>query len=137
MQPVFVEASALHDHGEMLTLLLQDAQILEWIAVDDQEVRESAGLEAAELAHLAYDLGSNQRGSADNLDRLLHLGADEELARLLALQLSQEIGAVGDGHPGALADFERAQAAVDDKLVLGQHVRAHAVLGGALLHLVV
>jgi len=34
-----------------------------------------------------------------------------------------------------LADFERFQGAVDDEIVLGQHVRIHAVFGGMLLHL--
>ena len=34
-----------------------------------------------------------------------------------------------------LADFQRLQGAVDDEVVLGQHVRIHAVLGGMLLHL--
>ena len=35
--------------------------------------------------------------------------ADEEFARLLDLQLAQQVGAVGDRHARALADLERAQ----------------------------
>ena len=59
----------------------------------------------------------------------------DELLRLRHLQLAEQVGAVGDRDAVALADFERLQGAVDDEVVLGQHVRIHAVLGGVLLHL--
>ena len=61
--------------------------------------------------------------------------AQRELLRLRHLQLAEQVGAVGDGHAVTLADFERLQGAVDDEVVLGQHVRTHAVFGGMLLHL--
>src|SRR5262245_4850758 len=115
VQPVLMKASALHDGGEILALLLQHAEIAQRIALDDQKVGEGAGLETAELAHLAHDLGADQGGGADDLDRLLHLRTDDKLARLLALQLPQQVGAVGHRYASALADLERSEAAVDDK----------------------
>ena len=63
------------------------------------------------------------------------LRAERELLRLRHLQLAEQIGAVGDRDAVTLADFERLQGAVDDEVVLGQHVRTHAVFGGMLLHL--
>src|SRR5262249_18467130 len=98
LQPVLVEAPALHDDAEIFALLLQNAEVLERVAVDDEEIGKGTGLEAAELAHLAHDLRPDQRGGADDLDRPLHLRADDELARLLGLQLPQEVGAVGYRH---------------------------------------
>src|SRR6185295_586219 len=137
VQPVLMKASALHDGGQKLALLLQDAQIAQRTALDDQEIGEGASLEAAELAHLADDLGADQGGGPDDLDRLLHLRTDDKLAGLLALQLPQQVGAVGHRYAGAFADLERSKPTVDDKIVLGEHVRAHSVFGGAALHFVV
>ena len=38
VEPVLVEAAAFHDHGQVLALLLQDTQVLQRVAVDDQQV---------------------------------------------------------------------------------------------------
>ena len=86
------------------------------------------------LPSLAQDLGADGGGLPDDLDRLQHLGAEDELAALLDLELAQKVGAVADLHAGRLADLERAQRAVEHDVVLGQHVGGHAELGGALLH---
>ena len=66
-----------------------------------------------------------------------HLAADHELAALLDLQRAEQVGAVGDRDPCPLADLQRPQAAVDDEIVLRQHVAAHPELGRALAHGVV
>ena len=79
--------------------------------------------------------GADRGGGADNLGRRQHLRTQREFLRLRHLQLAEQIGAVGDRHAVALADFERLQGTVDDEVVLGQHVRIHAVFGGMLLHL--
>ena len=86
-QAVFVEPPAFHNHGEVLALLLKHAEAFEGIAVHNEQIGEGAGFQTSKLANLAHDLGSDQRGGADDLDRLLHLRPDSELAGLLALQL--------------------------------------------------
>ena len=93
-----------------------------------------AGLDDAELAFLAQDLGADHGRLPDDLDRLQHLGAMDELQALVDLQLAQQVGAVADLHAGRLADLERAQRALEHDVVLGQHVGGHAELRGALLH---
>ena len=110
-------------------------QILERIAVDHEQVGKGARLQAAKLALHAGDLGADRGGGADDLGRRQHLRTQRKLFGLRHLQLAEQIGAVGDRHAVALADFERLQGAVDDEVVLGQHVRIHAVLGRMLLHL--
>src|SRR5262245_45445177 len=56
-QRVLVEAAALHDGGEVRAAILEQAEILQRIAVDHQQVGEGAGLDDAEFAFLAHDLG--------------------------------------------------------------------------------
>ena len=118
----------------MGALVEEQLELLERIAVDHDQVGEGAGLDDAELALVAQDLGADGGGLADDLDRLQHLGAEHELAALLDLELAQKVAAVADLHAGLLADLERAQRAVEHDVVLGQHVGGHAELRGALLH---
>src|SRR5262245_4329805 len=135
LQPVLVESAALHDHRKVLALPLQQLQVLQRIAVDDEQVGKGARLQAAELALHAHDLGADRGSRADDLGRRQHLRAERELLRLRHLQLAEQIGAVCDRDAVTLADFQRLQRAVDDKIVLRQHVRIHAVFGRMLLHL--
>src|SRR5258708_11833056 len=127
VQPVLVKAPALHDDREVSAFFLKQLQVLERIAVDDEQIGERARLQAAELALHADDLGADRGGRTDDLGRRQHLGAKRELVRLRDLQLSEQVGAVGDRDTVTLADVERLQGAVDDEVVLGQHVRTHAV----------
>ena len=76
-------------------------------------------------------------GGLDHLDRLHDLAADQELAALLVLERAEQIAAVGHGHPGPLADLQRAVAVLEHEVVLGEHLRRHPELRGALLHHVV
>jgi hypothetical protein len=126
---------ALHDDRKVLALSREQFQILERVAVDDEQIGEGARLQAADLALHAGDLGADRGRGADDLGRRQHLRAQRKLLRLRHLQLAEQVGAVGDRDAVTLADFERFQGAVDHEVVLGQHVRIHAVLGGVLLHL--
>src|SRR3954464_8189218 len=121
-----METAALHDHAEVTALVLKHREVLQRIAVDQDEVGEGAGLERPELAFLAQHLGPDRRRRADDLDWRNRLPAQHELAALINLERAEEIAAVGHWYPGALADLERAQAAVDDEVVLGKHVGGHA-----------
>src|SRR5450759_4916484 len=134
LQPVLVEAPALHDDRKVLAFLLKQLQVLERVAIDNEQIGKSAWLQAAKLALHAHDLGADRGGRTDDVDRRQHPRAERELLRLRHLQLTEQIGAVCDRDAVTLADFERLQGAVDDEVVLGQHVRAHAVFGGMLLH---
>ena len=54
MQPVLVEPSVLHDDGEVLALLLEQLEVLERVAVDDEPVEEesSADPERASMSRI-------------------------------------------------------------------------------------
>ena len=129
-----MELAGLHDHRQVRALVEEELELLERIAVDHDQVGQRAGCDGAELAVHAQDLRADGRGLADDLDRLQHLGAMDELQALVDLQRAQQVGAVAHLHAGLLADLERAQRAVHHEVVLGQHVRCHAELLGALLH---
>ena len=60
----------------------------------DEDVGERARLHDAELAWHPHDLRADERRLADDLDRRQHLAAQQELAALVHLQLTEEIAAV-------------------------------------------
>src|ERR1041384_1774078 len=106
VQSVLVELAALHDRAEMFALLLEQAEILQWIAVDHDEVGAGPSLQRADLALLAHDLRADGCRLPDDLDRREHFGAEQELAALFHLQRAEQIGAVADFHARAFADFQ-------------------------------
>src|ERR1041384_5966519 len=54
-QPVLVELAALHDRAEMLALLLEQAEVLQRIAVHDDEIGVGARLQRADFSFHAHD----------------------------------------------------------------------------------
>src|SRR6185295_6919293 len=129
--------TGLHDDRQVLALTGQQFELPDRIAVDDQEVGERAGLHHSEPAGHAHDLGTDDRGLPDDLDRRKNLAAQQELAALIDLQLAEEIAAVAYGHAGALADLQRLEAAIDDEIVLRQHLGGHPEFLRALPHRVI
>src|SRR5712691_5425059 len=111
MNPIPVETAAFQDRQERPFRRFEQCEILEGVAVDQQEIREGARPQAAELALLPQHSRSDQRRRADDLQRRQHLTAQAELAALLYLKLPEQIAPVGDRYARALADLERAQAA--------------------------
>src|SRR4051812_43782950 len=85
MQFVLMEFSALHDGGEIFSLLLKQSKIFQRVTVDQQQVRVGTGLQRSELAVLPNDARADRCGGADDLDRRHHLRADCEFAALLDL----------------------------------------------------
>src|SRR5690348_617603 len=102
LERILVELAGLHDHRQVLALVEEELEILQRIAVDHDQVGKSTGLDDAELAFLPQDLGADRRRLPDDLERLQHLGAENELAALLDLELAQQVAAVADLHAGLL-----------------------------------
>src|ERR1700722_3268710 len=119
-QPVLVETAVLHDEREVTALVLEQAEIPKRVAVDENEVRESAGLDDPELAVHPNDLGRDRGRRADDLDRRGHLRTQKEFAALLVLEGPQQIAAIADLDAGLLAQFEGAQAPFENNVVLGE-----------------
>src|SRR5882672_1728390 len=78
IQPVLVQDTRLHDHGEMFALIAKQRKVFQRIAVDDDGVRKSAGLQCTHLAGHAQDLGADRGRRANDLDRRDDLLADGE-----------------------------------------------------------
>src|SRR3984957_5580761 len=137
VQPALVQHPGLHDQGEMFPLIAVQRKVFQWIAVDHDYVCKGARRQRPHLAGPAQDLGADRGGRADDLDRRNDFLADDELARLVPVQLAQEIAAIGDRNAVALADLQRSQPALQHDLVLGEALAGHAPLRRPLLHGVV
>src|SRR5450755_1049594 len=109
LQLVLVEAAALDDRRQMRTLVLEQAQILVGVAVDNEQVCVGAGHDLAEQARTLHDLGIDDRRGVDDFVRLHRLGSDQELAALIDLELAEEVAAEADLHARSAAELERAQ----------------------------
>src|SRR5215469_7112833 len=97
-EPVLVELPTLHDGREVRALVLEELEIVDRIAVDDEEISESAGGDHTQLPLLTQHAGRHRRGRLDDLERLHHLTPDQELTALLVLELAKQVAAVRDGH---------------------------------------
>src|ERR1700751_5824577 len=73
-----MEGPALHDRLQPVSVL-QDRDVAERVAVDEDEVGEVAGLDLAEFAGLAHDLPALSGGRQDGL----HRGEAEKLDEVL------------------------------------------------------
>src|SRR5215471_116890 len=112
-QAMLVKYATLHDGGQVRALVLEQLEVVERVAVHQKEVGEGPRGNHPELALLAEQSRRNRGCRLDDLEGLHHLTADQELAALLVLQLSEEIAAVCDGHTGPLADLEGAIAVLE------------------------
>src|SRR5687768_687692 len=128
-QRVLVEPTPLHDRRDARTVVLEHAEITGGIAIDDQKVGECSGDDLAELAGLTHDLGVDERGRADDLDRAHDLRPDEEFATVVVLQLAEQVAAEADRNTGGASDLDRPEAGVQHDLVFLQAVSGQPVLG--------
>src|SRR5216683_3382498 len=117
-QRVLVELSAFHDRRQMRTLVGQQRDVPQRIAVDDKEIGIGARRDHSELALALQQPRVDQGGGADDLGRRERLGTDQELARLVDLQLAEKVAAEADLDAFRLADLERAQSGLEDADVL-------------------
>lgn len=76
---------------EMFPRLRQDGDVLEPVAVEDEQVGVYA-----DPAFLAQEAGGG--GGADQVGGRLHLGAQGELVELVAVHGPEEVGTVDDVH---------------------------------------
>src|SRR6185436_13088205 len=111
-QPPRLDDAALEDRDEPAPVL-EDLDVVERIAVDDQDVRELAGLKRADLLVAAEDLGAGLRGAAERVGGgeadLLH--EEGELLRVVAVG--------GPGEAVVAAHAERAAGVEDPARAVG------------------
>src|SRR5215831_20093592 len=94
-QRLLVRATALHDQVQVV-LVLEDAEILEGIALHDEEVRVLSWFHGADPILHAEDLRVDAGGGEQHLHGLHDLGLQLELDGALGLHVAEEIGARAD-----------------------------------------
>src|SRR4051812_25256170 len=137
MQRALVEPSALHDDGEMRALVLKEAEILQRVAVDDEEVGIGAGGDDAELTLHLQELGVDERRRADDLEGRQDLGADEKLAALMDMHRAEKVGAEPDLDAAGFQVLERAEPGGAHVLQLAETDLGEAELAAEFLQRVV
>src|SRR2546426_6939309 len=98
---LLVDTSALHDQLEILRVL-QDAQVPERVARDDEEVGVLSGLDGADPVGHPEERGVDLRRREQDLHRLHHLRLQLELDRALDHHVAQQVGARADPAAGAV-----------------------------------
>src|SRR5262245_10875415 len=105
----------------MRSLVLQQLQILERIAVDSQEIGAGTGDQLAQAPLPLEDPGVDPGRRADDLARRFPIPfvvPDQEFAALLLVQLAEQVGAEADLDAGGPGQLERIQAGPANILVL-------------------
>src|SRR6266436_366110 len=116
-----VQTAVLHDDEERV-LALQELDVGERIAVDEEEIGEVAGLDLAELLGAAHDLAAEAGGGDERLHggEAEHVDEEEKIARVGTVRVPGEaVVAAGQHADAALAhlahgvrrDLELAQEA--------------------------
>src|ERR1700730_4850320 len=85
----FEKRAAFHDEVQMFTLCLQQAEILERVAPDGDEIRERARRDGAELACHAQYFSVDEGGRGEYRVRRLHARTNLELLGLMLVQLAE------------------------------------------------
>src|SRR5262249_18691471 len=85
------ELAVLHDRAQRLPSLRQEADVLRRIPVDDQEVRERARGDHAQLALPLHDFRAHGGRLAQDLHRREYAPTQLELARLLHVERAEQI----------------------------------------------
>src|SRR2546422_1396567 len=134
-----VKRPILHDHAQGVAVL-QDRDVGERVAVHQQQVRQRAGLDHAELTGQAHELAAQTRGRDDRVHRreAEDLDEDPEIARVRAVRrVGEAVVAAGQHADPALAhtvhglDGHR-ELALERRRALG----GHAPLAGGLAQVV-
>ena len=93
LQCLLNKLAAFDDSSEVSAVALKQAKIPIRIAVDDQQVGKGIRDDLAEPTGLPDDLGIDERRRPDDFLRTHNLGANEKLAAVIVLKLSQEVTA--------------------------------------------
>ena len=100
-----MQAAVLHDDEERV-LPLQELDVGERIAVDEEEIGEVAGLDLAELSGAAHDFPAQAGGGHERLhgSEAEHVDEKKEIARVGAVRVPGEaVVAAGEHADPALA----------------------------------
>src|SRR5437867_9652222 len=134
-----VKRPILHDHAQGVAIL-KKSDVGERVAVHQQQIRQRAGLDHAELTGQAHDLAAQARGRDDRVHRreAEDLDEDPEIARVRAVRrVGEAVVAAGQHADPALAhtvhglDGHR-ELALERRRALG----GHAPLAGGLAQIV-
>src|SRR3546814_17402202 len=80
----------------MSALVLEQIQILQWIAVHDQQIGMRAGDQFAQHSFLAHNAGIGDGGRTNDFGGAQDLAANQELAAMVILQLPQQVRSKAD-----------------------------------------
>jgi len=86
-----VEPPALHHDRDVGALILEETQVLQWVAVDHQEIGEGARRDDPEVLRATEELGADDGRRVDDLARAQDGAPQQELLRLVGLQLTEQI----------------------------------------------
>jgi len=112
-QRLLNKLAAFDDRGGVNAVALKQAKISIRIAVDDQQIGKGARDNLAEHTRLPDDLGIGERRRPDNFLRAHHLGANEKLAAVIVLKLSQEVTAKPDLDTRSARKFNRPKTGLE------------------------
>src|ERR1700722_19919973 len=110
LQGALEDSAVFHEERQMPPLILEQAQVLERIAIDRNEVGERTGRDRPEPARLSQDLRIDERGRSQHHTRLLHPRADLQLLGLVSVKLSQQISAKAQLHAGIRGNLDALQS---------------------------
>ena len=122
-QRLFNKVAAFDDRSEVCAVVLKQVKIPKWIAVDDQHIGKGARADLAEPAGLSDDLGIDERRRPDDFLRTHNVRANEKLAAVIVLKLSQEVTAKADLDACGAREFKRPKAGFEYDRILIQAVR--------------
>src|SRR5215470_9596846 len=125
-QRLLVRATALHDQVQVV-LVLEDAEILEGIALHYEEVRVLSRLDGADPILHAEDLRVDAGGGEQHLHGLHDLGLQLELGGALSLHVAEEIGARADLAAGPVGLSQPLHGELACRVDLLELVLAHSV----------
>ena len=83
--------SIFHDGRDPLALSGQDRNVVQRIAIDDEQVGEGATGHHAEFALHANDLGADRRGLADRFERSDDVGTNRQFIALKLMYVAEQV----------------------------------------------
>jgi len=122
-QCLFNKVAAFDDRSEVSAVALKQVEIPTRIAVYDQQIGKGALDDLADLAGLSDDLGIDERRRPDDFLRTHNVRANEKLAAVIVLKLSQEVTAKADLDACGAREFKRPKAGFEYDRILIQAVR--------------
>src|ERR1700722_7829462 len=95
------ELARLHDGRHTAATLIEHADVLERVSVNDQNVGTAPGADLAEVG-LHQDLGIHSRRRPQDRGGRLYFSPDQKLAGLLRVEVPKKVGSKTDLEPKAI-----------------------------------